>query len=224
MSKSELDDGERQRLFKMMSYERKHHRKGLKVVAGIDEAGRGPLAGPVVAAVCILPKSLLIPQIDDSKKLSPQLREEIYKRLVTSRHIHYGIGIVDSLEIDRVNIYQATIQAMLLAVEQLSFTPDCLLVDGLKLPHPSIPVEKITKGDQLSQSIAAASIIAKVTRDKMMRDYHEQWSMYGFNEHKGYATEKHREALKKHGPCPIHRRSFKLDESKTEEQLEFQFV
>jgi ribonuclease HII len=223
MSKFELDERERKRLFKMMSYERKHHRKGFKTVAGIDEAGRGPLAGPVVAAVCVLPKSILIPQIDDSKKLSPAVREKIYEYLIGNRHVHYGIGIIGSLEIDQINIYQATIQAMLLAVQQLSLIPDCLLVDGLALPHPTIPVEKIIKGDQLSQSIAAASIIAKVTRDRMMVEYHEQWPEYGFKEHKGYGTKKHRDALQSHGPCPIHRQSFKLNDVEEVEQFELCF-
>ncbi len=152
----------------------------------------------------------MIPKIDDSKKLLPQVRVEIYERLINNSKIHFGIGIVDSLEIDRINIYQATMQAMLMAVEQLDLLPDYLLVDGLVLPHPTLPVEKIIKGDQLSQSIAAASIIAKVTRDRIMTDFHDQWPVYGFNEHKGYPTKKHREALKSHGPCPIHRRSFIL--------------
>lgn len=225
MSKFKLDECERKRLKKLMSYERKHHKAGSKAVAGVDEAGRGPLAGPVVAAVCILPQSTLISQIDDSKKLSSKLRTEIYERLLSDRKIHYGIGIIDSLEIDRINIYQATIQAMLMAVKQLKILPDCLLVDGLALPHPTIPVEKIIKGDQLSQSIAAASIIAKVTRDRIMLDYHEQWPVYGFSQHKGYGTQKHRDALRKHGPCPIHRRSFKLieEEEEVSEQLEFDF-
>lgn len=209
MIKFELNDCERKRLIKLMSYERKHYENGCKAVAGIDEAGRGPLAGPVVAAVCVLPASALISHIDDSKKLSAQRRSEIYKRLIDDVNIHYAIGIVDSLEIDRINIYQATIQAMLRAVIQLKLQPDYLLVDGLALPHPTIPVEKIIKGDQLSQSIAAASVIAKVTRDRLMMNYHEQWPEYGFNQHKGYGTEKHRQALQIHGPCPIHRRSFK---------------
>lgn len=218
----ELNEGELKRLKKMMAYERKAHREGFRNIAGVDEAGRGPLAGPVVAALCILPKKTLIPKIDDSKKLLPKLRDEIYERLINDPKIQFGVGIVDSEEIDRINIYQATIKAMLLAVEQLKTPPDCLLVDGLKLPHPSIPTIKIIKGDQLSQSIAAASIIAKVTRDRIMIKYHEQWPLYRFDLHKGYGTEKHRELLDLHGPCPIHRRSFKLDETIECEQYELE--
>lgn len=205
-----LDECERKRLSQMISYERKAHRNGYKVIAGIDEAGRGPLAGPVVAAVCILPRKTLISGIDDSKKLQPKKRAEIYERLVNDPAIHFGVGIVGSIEIDRINIYQATIQAMLLAVKQLKILPDYLLVDGLALPHPSIPVEKIIKGDQLSQSIAAASIIAKETRDQLMIKFDNEWPEYGFKQHKGYGTAMHCEALRKYGPSPIHRRSFTL--------------
>lgn len=205
-----LDECERKRLSQLMSYERKACRNGYKVIAGIDEAGRGPLAGPVVAAVCILPRKAMIAGIDDSKKLPPKKRAQIYEKLVNDPNVHFGVGIVDSTEIDRINIYQATIRAMLLAIEQLKILPDYLLVDGLALPHPSIPVEKIIKGDQLSQSIAGASIIAKETRDRLMLEFHETWPEYGFKQHKGYGTEMHCEALRKYGQCPIHRRSFKL--------------
>lgn len=198
---------EQLRLKEMVKYEKKVYKQGFKIIAGIDEAGRGPLAGPVVAAACILPKGLLIADVDDSKKLTPKVREKLFNQLTTNPAIHFGIGIIDSEEIDRINIYQATIQAMFRAIENLPLTPDYLLIDGMDLKHP-IPCLKIIKGDQLSQSIAAASIIAKETRDRIMRTYHDQWPNYCFDQHKGYGTEKHLKALEEHGPCPIHRRSF----------------
>ena len=182
--------------------------KGFKQICGIDEAGRGPLAGPVVACACIIPPNILISGIDDSKKLLPQKREEIFKQLVQDPRIIYSIGSIDAEEIDRINISQATIQAMLLAISGLETQPDYLLVDGLKLPHPKIPSEKIIKGDTLSQSIAAASIIAKVTRDRMMMEFDRKWPEYGFSSNKGYGTAKHLKALQQYGPTSIHRLSF----------------
>lgn len=220
----DCDETELKRLKKLMSFERKACKEGFKLIGGVDEAGRGPLAGPVVAAVCILPKNALIPQIDDSKKLTADIRSRLFNRLTSDSKIRYGIGIIEPEIIDQINIYQATIKAMLMAIEQLEEQPDCLLVDGLQLPHLSIPVTKIIKGDQLSQSIAAASIIAKVTRDRLMHEYHEIWPHYGFNRHKGYGTEFHRNALKEHGPCPIHRRSFRLSDCVVEEQLDFEIL
>jgi ribonuclease HII len=199
---------ELERLEVMMLYEKKAYRRGFKRVAGVDEAGRGPLAGPVVAAVCILPKKHRIPKVDDSKKLLPKLRQEIFQRLINDSAIQYGVGIIEHHEIDKVNIYQATILAMFKAIEMLEMPPDCILVDGMQITHPICECVKIIKGDQLSQSIAAASIIAKETRDAIMRNYHEQWPEYGFHQHKGYATEQHLDAIERHGPCPIHRRSF----------------
>jgi ribonuclease HII len=203
-----IDVEELQRLEVMMSFEKKAYKKGFKRVGGIDEAGRGPLAGPVVAAVCILPKKLRIPLIDDSKKLSPKVRQQLFQRLLNDPKVSYGIGIIEHDEIDKVNIYQATILAMFKALENLSALPDCILVDGMQLTHPVCECIKIIKGDQLSQSIAAASIIAKETRDALMIQYHEQWPQYGFNQHRGYATAQHLQAIQDHGPCPIHRRSF----------------
>lgn len=203
-----LNEVEQSRLMQMTIYEEAAYQQGYQTIAGLDEAGRGPLAGPVVAAVCILPRSLLIPHVNDSKMVNPRMRERIFERLTTDPAIIYGVGILASDEIDRLNIYQATIQAMLQALNNLSVSPDYLLVDGLALPHPSLPAQKIIKGDQLSQSIAAASIIAKETRDRLMREYHEQWPVYGFDQHKGYGTARHLEALALHGPCPIHRHSF----------------
>jgi len=208
-----IDLKEFARLQLLMAYERKALHNGFKLIAGLDEAGRGPLAGPVVAAVCILPSNLFIPKINDSKKLNASTRVQLFDIIINHPEVQYGIGIVDAMEIDRINIFQATIQAMLNAIEQLKVPPDYLLVDGLKLPHQTIPGEKIIKGDQLSQSIAAASIIAKETRDRLMMQYHEQWPHYHFDRHKGYGTQLHREALEKHGLCPIHRRSFKLKEA-----------
>lgn len=192
----------------MTLHEQTAYAQGFQIIAGIDEAGRGPLAGPVVAAACILPQGLLIPRVDDSKKLTANVRKELFIRLTQDANIIYAVGIVDSLEIDRINIYQAAREAMLQAVSRLAMQPDCLLVDGMNLLHPLICCQKIIKGDQLSQSIAAASIIAKETRDEIMVNLHDKWPHYGFNQHKGYATEMHLEALQKHGPCPIHRFSF----------------
>lgn len=199
---------EQNRLKELLVFERQVYQQGYRCVAGIDEAGRGPLAGPVVAAACILPQGLLIKGVDDSKKLSPKVREQLFEELMANPQIIYGVGIIDPEEIDRINIYQATIQAMLQAVNALDVPPDYLLVDGMNLIHSAIPSLKIIKGDQLSLSIAAASIIAKVTRDRLMQRFHQQWPMYGFEQHKGYGTALHLNALEQHGPCPIHRRSF----------------
>ena len=207
-TEAELDEGEKIRLQQMNIYEEKAYQQGYHIIAGLDEAGRGPLAGPVVAAACIVPRGLLIPHVNDSKKLTAKMREQLFERLTHDPSIIYAIGIIESEEIDRLNIYQATIHAMWQAIEKLATYPDCLLVDGMGLPHPILPCQKIVKGDQLSQSIAAASIIAKETRDRLMRAYHDQWPNYGFRQHKGYGTAQHLDALEKHGPCPIHRHSF----------------
>lgn len=216
------DEAEWRRLKQLCQYEEEARLKGFSSLAGVDEAGRGPLAGPVVAAACILPPNLYIPFIDDSKKLSPKIRERLFHRLTTDSQIIYGVGIVDPECIDQINIYQATIQAMLVAIDQLSIQPDYLLVDGMALSHPrKIPCQKIIKGDALSQSIAAASVIAKETRDALMRDYHTRWPQYGFDQHKGYPTRQHLEAIEKHGLCEIHRRSFAPCKAA---QIEFTFV
>lgn len=182
------------------------HLEGFQQIAGIDEAGRGPLAGPVVAAACIVPHDVYFCGIDDSKKLLPEEREALFEQ-ITAVAV-YAIGCISSQEIDRINIYQATIRAMLQAVAALAVTPDVLLVDGMALPHPKIPCQKIIGGDGLSQSIAAASILAKVTRDRMMEEFDLQWPQYGFKNHKGYGTPEHLEAIDKHGPCSIHRMSY----------------
>lgn len=192
----------------LTTYEKATRKKGYQILAGIDEAGRGPLAGPVVAAACIIPEKVVIRGIDDSKKLTPEKREKLFDKICSNPDIIYGVGIISHEVIDQVNIYQASILAMLEAVSKLSVTPDILLVDGLKLPHPSIPSEKIIDGDALVRCIAAASILAKVTRDRIMVEYHQQFPQYGFDQHKGYCTAQHLVFLEKYGACPIHRRSF----------------
>ncbi|HEV8051075.1 MAG TPA: ribonuclease HII [Parachlamydiaceae bacterium] len=201
-------DPEQKRLFRLTSFERGARSQGFNVVAGIDEAGRGPLAGPVVAAACIIPDGLYFRNINDSKLLTPEMRETLFSEITSNAQVVFAIGIICQREIERVNIYQATILAMLQAISGLSAIPDYLLVDGLKLPHPKIPCLKIIKGDALSQSIAAASVIAKVTRDRLMVDYGKQWPHYGFENHKGYSTPQHFAAIAEHGPCEIHRFSF----------------
>ncbi len=200
--------GEWKRLQQLVLFEEAARHRGFQRIAGIDEAGRGPLAGPVLAAACIVPADVFIVGVDDSKKLTPKKRGELFESITSNPRIHYGVGEVSPQIIDLINIYQATIQAMLQAVEKLPSPPDYILVDGMRLPHPSIPCEKIIKGDALSQSIAAASIIAKETRDRLMHGYHAQWPDYGFDQHKGYGTPQHLEAIERHGPCPIHRMTF----------------
>lgn len=203
-----LSSEETLRLIELTRFESEALNLGYRFIAGVDEAGRGPLAGPVVAAACLIPNGIFLPGVDDSKKLTPKKRASLFEAIKSEPRIHYGVGVISSEEIDRVNIYQATILAMLAAINALKIPPDYLLVDGMQLPHPSIPVQKIIKGDAKSQSIAAASIIAKETRDALMDQYDEQWPRYGFKKHKGYGTEMHMAALFEHGPCPIHRRSF----------------
>lgn len=203
-----IDLEELQRLQNLTFFEREARKKGFQIVAGIDEAGRGPLAGPVVAAACIFPPNHLLWGVDDSKKLTPKVRCELFEQILSDSLILYGIGIVSAEEIDRINIYQATIQAMQLAISNLPLKPEMLLVDGMALSSQNIPYEKIIGGDAKSQSIAAASIIAKETRDRLMLQYHAEWPDYGFDRHKGYGTALHKEALSRLGPTPIHRHSF----------------
>jgi ribonuclease HII len=196
-----------QRLESMRMYEREAYARGYRLVAGIDEAGRGPLAGPVVAAAVILPEDAYIRGINDSKKLRPQERESLYSTICETA-VSYGIGIVDASYIDTYNILQATYEAMRLAVENLSVKPDLLLNDAVTIPSVSMEQIAIIKGDACSQSIAAASILAKVTRDRLMIEYAKQYPEYGFDHHMGYGTAEHLEALQKYGPTPLHRRSF----------------
>lgn len=198
---------ERQRLQELTHFERAAKADGYHMIAGIDEAGRGPLAGPVVAAACIIPENVFIPGVNDSKQLKVSERVRLYEEITKNPRIIYGVGIIHSDEIDRINILQATIRAMFQAIEKLSTPPDLLLVDGMSLPH-TVPSKKIIKGDAKSQSIAAASIIAKQTRDAIMIEYDREYPTYGFAQHKGYGTAQHVDALEKYGPCPLHRKSF----------------
>ena len=189
-------------------YEKKLRALGVARIAGIDEAGRGALAGPVVAAAVILPEKFRHKKLKDSKQLLPELRQEIHYQLVTNEDTTWAVGIVDSVEIDAINILRATHKAMRLALDALSALPDHVLIDGLPvLPFPR-PQTAIIDGDCISLSIAAASVIAKVTRDAMMRDFCARFPEYCFSQHKGYGTELHLLKLHEHGPCPIHRRSF----------------
>ena len=205
---------EYERLEMLMRYEREAYARGCHRIAGIDEAGRGPLAGPVVAAACILPPHAQFVGLDDSKKLSHRQREKLFAQLTTDPEVIYGIGVVEAADIDCINIYQATLVAMRLALDNLSEIPDYVLVDGMQLLHPTLSCLRIIKGDQLSQSIAAASILAKVTRDHQMLQDHMRWPMYGFDQHKGYGTPAHLRALQEHGPCSLHRQSFEPIKSK----------
>lgn len=190
------------------AFEIKARDRGHKIIAGIDEAGRGPLAGPVVSAAVILPDGVDLPGIDDSKKLTPARRDRLYDRLyIAARAI--GIGVVDTAEIDRVNILQASLRSMAMAVANLRPRPDCLLIDGIFTIAADFPQQAIKKGDSLSISIAAASIVAKVTRDRIMAQADILFPEFGFGRHKGYPTQIHRAAIVRHGCSPIHRRTFK---------------
>ena len=188
------------------SYERRIWNIG-KISAGIDEAGRGPLAGPVVAAAVILPEGYEFNGLNDSKKLSPQKRESLFHQ-IKSLAIATGVGIVEPGEIDRINILRAALLAMEIAVKNLNPQPDYLLIDGNTRTSLLIPQETVVKGDSRCCSIAAASIIAKVTRDSIMDYYHNIYPEYNFKRHKGYPTKEHFEALGRFGPCPIHRKTF----------------
>ena len=189
-------------------FEKKAFQKGFSKIAGIDEAGRGPLAGPVVSAAVIIPISLQNSGIYDSKKLTPKKRDYLYEKIYDLA-VSVGIGIVDPFEIDRINILQAALLSMAMAVENLAPQPDCLLIDGTFSISSDLPQEAIPKGDALSVSIAAASIVAKVTRDRLMERYHQDYPLFGFSKHKGYPTKAHKQAIQQFGCCPIHRRSFK---------------
>lgn len=190
-----------------LSFERSARASGFTCIAGLDEAGRGPLAGPVVAAAVVLPDGLLIPGLTDSKQVTEQERERLFD-VIREQSICYGIGIVDERTIDNVNILQATVIAMERALESLLPRPDYLLIDALTLPRVSIPQNPLIKGDYRSHSISAASILAKVSRDRLMLELHEKFPQYNFQKHKGYGTREHLSLLRKHGPCEAHRRSF----------------
>lgn len=191
----------------LWKYEHICNDEGFELICGVDEAGRGPLAGPVCAAAVILPVDLEIEGLNDSKKLTEKRREALYD-IITEKAIAYGIGFATEQEIDEINILQATFLAMQRAVEQLSVTPDMVLVDGNREPALQIPVKTIIKGDSLSANIAAASILAKVTRDRLMVEQDALYPQYKFAVHKGYGTRAHYAAITEHGMCPIHRRTF----------------
>jgi ribonuclease HII len=189
-------------------FEKEATRQGCRNIAGIDEAGRGPLAGPVVSAAVILPPAFDDAEIADSKKLSPQKRERLYD-IIYARATAVGIGIVDAPEIDRINILQASLLSMAMAANNLDPCPDFLLIDGIFDIASELPQKPVPKGDALSISIAAASIIAKVSRDRLMQTYHHYYPQFDFPRHKGYPTKAHKEAIRKFGCSPVHRRTFK---------------
>jgi ribonuclease HII len=191
------------------SFERRLWRSGVHAVAGLDEAGRGPLAGPVVAAAVIFPPEVWISGVDDSKRLAPERREELAE-VIRGLAVAVGVGVASVAEIDSMNILAATMEAMVRAVGELRSRPAHLLVDGNRFTSRAIPATTIVRGDARCHSVAAASIVAKVARDAMMRECALQWPRYGFERHKGYGTAAHLEAIRAFGPCPIHRRSFRL--------------
>jgi len=192
----------------MWTFEKKAVSNGFLRVAGVDEAGRGPLAGPVVAAAVILPSGFDAGEITDSKKLSPKKRDLLYD-YIRSEASFVGVGVIDSVEIEAINILQASLKAMRVAVEALGVVPDHLLVDGKFEVPMELSQEALVKGDSRSVSIASASIVAKVVRDRLMAEYAEMYPEYGFSGHKGYPTKAHKEAIALYGPSPIHRKTFK---------------
>ena len=192
----------------MEPFEKEARARGFRLVAGLDEAGRGPLAGPVVAAAVMLPPRARLSDVDDSKKLSPKQREEAFA-LLQEKALAIGVGIVEAGEIDQLNIHQASLKAMERAVAELPVVPHFLFIDGLHTLALPLPQKAVVKGDQRCLSIAAASIVAKITRDRIMTDYHREYPEYNFIRHKGYGTKEHLQAIEKYGPCPLHRRSFR---------------
>lgn len=191
----------------MWRIENEYFSNGVQLICGVDEAGRGPLAGPVCAAAVILPPNLEIPGLNDSKKLSDNKRRELFP-IIREQAVAYGIGFADHREIDEINILQATFLAMERAIAQLSVKPELALIDGNREKDFGIPVKTVVHGDNLSASIAAASVLAKVTRDDLMLEMDEKFPQYGFAIHKGYGTKAHYAALTEHGPSPIHRMTF----------------
>ena len=213
-----MKEKEIERLKELKKIEDELYIQGIKYIAGIDEAGRGPLAGPVVVACVVMKSDSMIEGVNDSKKVSEKKREKIYEDIINEA-IAYGVGIVSQTEIDRINILNATKQGLKIAVKEMEedlnrklkdvIKPEIILVDALtKIDTDNIPYKSIIKGDSKSYSIAAASIIAKVTRDRIMRQWDEVYPMYGFAKHKGYGTAAHISAIKEYGLCPLHRRSF----------------
>lgn len=203
-----MKEKEQLRLEKLKEIENELYKDGAKKICGIDEAGRGPLAGPVVVAAVIMPEDSFLEGVNDSKKVSEKKREKLYDE-ITSTAIAWGVGIIDAKEIDEINILNATKKGLTTALSELTEKPDIILVDALTgIDTLGIPYKSIIKGDAKSYSIAAASIIAKVTRDRIMRQWEELYPEYGFERHKGYGTKAHIEVIKNKGICPIHRRTF----------------
>lgn len=203
-----MKEKEELRLISLKEIEEQFYETGTNTICGIDEAGRGPLAGPVVVAAVVLPRYSMIEGVNDSKKISEKKREELYDKIINEA-ITYGVGIVDQREIDKINILNATKGALTMAIEKLEPKPELIIVDALnKINTLGIPYESIIKGDAKCYSIAAASIIAKVTRDRIMRQWDEVYPEYGFSKHKGYGTATHIKAIKENGLCPLHRLSF----------------
>ena len=203
-----MKEKEEERLKNLKKYEEKLRKKGFKYICGIDEAGRGPLAGPVVVASVIMPENSMIEGVNDSKKVSEKKREKLYD-LILGEAISYGIGIVGQDEIDEINILNATKKGLTMSLQELTQKPDLIIVDALsKINTLGIPYESIIKGDAKCYSISAASIIAKVTRDRIMREWDKIYPQYGFATHKGYGTSSHIKAIIENGPCPIHRKTF----------------
>ncbi len=203
-----MKEKEEQRLIELKKIDKEFFDMGMKYVAGIDEAGRGPLAGPVVVACAIMPENSMIEGVNDSKKISESKREKIYD-LIIDEAISYGVGIINQDEIDEINILQATKKGLTEAIKSMKIKPNVILVDALNgIETLGIPYKSIIKGDAKSYSIAAASIIAKVTRDRIMREWDKVYPEYGFAGHKGYGTAKHMEAIRKYGLTPIHRETF----------------
>ena len=203
-----MKEKEEARLKELKKIEQEIFNKGVKYIAGIDEAGRGPLAGPVVVACVLLPQDSMIEGVNDSKKISEAKREKLYE-IITNEAISYGVGIIYQDEIDEINILQATKKGVTQAIKQMAIKPNIIMVDALTgIDTLGIPYNSLIKGDAKCYSIAAASIIAKVTRDRIMREWDKVYPQYGFDSHKGYGTAKHIAALKEYGPSPIHRRSF----------------
>lgn len=203
-----MKEKELERLTKLKEIENEIYNSGIQAICGIDEAGRGPLAGPVVVAAVIMPKDSMIEGVNDSKKVSEKKRETLYEQIINEA-MAYGVGIIDQKEIDEINILNATKKGLTTAIKGLKIKPERILVDALTgIDTLGIPYTSIIKGDAKSYSIAAASIIAKVTRDRIMREWDELYPQYGFEKHKGYGTKMHIDAIKEYGLCPLHRLSF----------------
>lgn len=203
-----MKEKEEQRLIKLKEIEEEIYDSGIECICGIDEAGRGPLAGPVVIAAAVMPRYSMIEGVNDSKKVSEKKREALYET-ITKEAIAYGVGIIDQKEIDRINILNATKEGLTMAVKELIVRPDLIIVDALNnIDTDGIPYRSVIKGDAKCYSIACASIIAKVTRDRIMRQWDEIYPQYGFEKHKGYGTAAHIAAIKEYGLSPLHRLSF----------------